>query len=332
MSSEKKFSQKAKIDGGTVRSLTEPRTPDPDPRTLYEEIISMYSYGMSERDIKAKLKKTYNLEVPSDLISRVTDELTEEVREWRNRPLEKSYSIVYLDALRVRNNMDGKSSLKNVYIALAVNIEGMKEVLGIWVAENDGVDFWTGVLAELKGRCVQDIFIACVEGLEGFHEAASSIYPDTRVQLCIHHMVRHSTRFVSYKDVVKVRADLRAIYAAEGVEEGLMALENFGKTWNDKYPIIYPLWQRHWDLLKGIYGCPPEIRRTVYTTNAIESMNRRLRKVIKKHSAFSTDEAIYKILYLAIRNVTEKWTMPVKGWKQTLNEFALEFGRDRVFL
>jgi transposase-like protein len=294
------------------------------------QIISMYSFGMADRGIKAHLEKTYSVEVSPDLISRVTNAVIDEVREWQNRALERTYAIVYLDALRVKGKMDGKGCLKSVYTALAVNFEGKKEVLGLWIAENEGAKFWMSVLTELKNRGLKDILIACMDGLTGFPEAVRCVYPDTRIQLCIVHMVRNSTKFVSYKDLKKVCADLKAVYSASGEEAGHDALEDFGKTWNGKYPMIYQSWQRHWDDLSEFFKYPPEIRRVIYTTNAIESMNYQLRKVTKNRSTFSTDDAIFKLLYLAIRNASEKWTMPIRDWGQVLNQFAIEFGKERV--
>jgi len=295
-----------------------------------DQIISMYSRGMSDREIQGHLEEIYNIEVSPDLISRVTNAVLDEVKEWQNRPLEKSYPILYLDALRVKGKMDGKSCMKSVYMALAVDFEGKKEVLGLWIAESEGAKFWMGVLAELKNRGVQDILIACMDGLTGFPEAVRSVYPNTRVQLCIVHMVRNSTKFVSYKDLKKVCADLKTIYSANNEEAGHDALEDFGKKWNDKYPMIYQSWQRHWEDLSEFFKYPPEIRRAIYTTNAVESLNYQLRKVTKNRSTFSTDDAILKILYLAIRNASKKWTMPIREWGQALNQFAIEFGKERV--
>jgi len=295
-----------------------------------DQIISMYARGMSDREIQGHLEEIYNIEASPDLISRVTNAVLDEVKEWQNRPLEKSYPIVYLDALRVRGREDGKSRMKSVYIALAVNFEGKKEVLGLWIAENEGAKFWMGVLTELKNRGVQDILIACMDGLTGFPEAVRSVYPNTRVQLCIVHMVRNSTKFVSYKDLKKVCADLKTVYSANSEEAGRDALEDFGKKWNDKYPVIYQSWQRRWEDLNEFFKYPPEIRRAIYTTNAVESLNYQLRKVTKNRSTFSTDDAILKILYLAIRNACKKWTMPIREWGQALNQFAIEFGKERV--
>jgi len=295
-----------------------------------DQIISMYSFGMSDRDIKSHLEKIYNVEVSPDLISRVTNAVLEEVREWQNRPLEKSYAIVYLDALRVKGREDGKSCMKSVYVVLGVNFEGKKEVLGLWIAESEGSKFWMAVLTEIRNRGVQDILIACMDGLSGFPEAVRSIFPNTRVQLCIVHMVRNSTKFVSYKDLKKVCADLKTIYSANTETAGRDALEDFGKIWNEKYPVIYKSWDSHWDDLSEFFKYPPEIRRAIYTTNAIESLNYQLRKVTKNRSSFSTDDAILKILYLAILNASKKWTMPIRDWGQALNQFAIEFGKERV--
>jgi len=295
-----------------------------------DQIISMYSFGMTDRDIKAHLEKIYNVEVSPDLISRVTNAVMDEVREWQNRPLDKTYMIVYLDALRVNGREDGKSCKKSVYIALGVNIEGKKEVLGIWIAENEGAKFWMGILTELKNRGVKDILFACMDGLSGFPEAVRSVFPDTRVQLCIIHMLRNSIKFVSYKDVKKVCADLKAVYSAATESAAREALEEFGNTWNKKYPMIYKSWDHHWEDLNEFFKYPFEIRRAIYTTNAVESLNYQLRKVTKNRSSFPTDDAILKIIYLAIRNASEKWTMPIREWGQALNQFAIEFGKERV--
>jgi transposase-like protein len=295
-----------------------------------DQIISMYARGMSDREIQGHLEEIYNIEVSPDLISRVTHAVLEEVREWQNRPLEKTYPILYLDALRVRGREDGKSCLKSVYIALGVNFDGQKEVLGLWIAETEGAKFWMGILTELRNRGLHDIFIACMDGLTGFPEAVRAVYPDTNIQLCIVHMVRNSTKFVPYKDKKKVCADLKTIYSANTEETARDALEEFGKKWNDKYEMIYNSWDRHWPDLVEFFKYPPQIRKAIYTTNAIESLNYQLRKVIKNRSSFSTDDAILKILFLAIRNASKKWTMPIRDWGQALSQFAILFGKERV--
>jgi len=295
-----------------------------------DQIISMYSFGMSDKQIKEHLEKVYNIDVSPDLISRVTNEVLDEVKEWQNRPLEKSYAIVYLDALRVKSRENGKSCNKSVYIVLGVNFEGKKEVLGLWIAENEGSKFWMGVLTQLKNRGLEDILIACMDGLTGFPDALRAIYPQTRIQLCIVHMVRNSTKFVSWKDLKKLCSDLKAIYSANTEESGLDALEEFGKKWNEKYPMIHQSWERNWNDLSEFFKYPSGIRKAIYTTNAIESLNFSLRKVIKNKLIFVNDDAILKILYLAIRNASEKWTMPIRDWGQALNQFAIEFGKERV--
>jgi transposase-like protein len=295
-----------------------------------DQVISMYSFGMTNRDIKSHLEKIYNVEVSPELISRVTDGVMEEVKEWQNRQLDKSYAILYLDALRVKSKQDGKSCTKSVYVALGVNFEGKKEVLGLWIAENEGAKFWMGILNELKNRGLEDILIACMDGLSGFPEAVRSVYPDTHVQLCIVHMVRNSTKFVSYKDLKKICVDLKAVYTAASEEAGRDALEEFGKIWNPKYPMIYQSWDTHWHDLAEFFKYPPDIRRAIYTTNAIESLNYQLRKVTKNRSTFINDDAIFKIMYLAIRNASEKWTMPIRNWGMALNQFAIFFGKERV--
>jgi transposase-like protein len=294
------------------------------------QVISMYASGMTDRKIKEHIERVYNVDVSADMISRITDAVIDEVREWQNRPLEKSYAIVYLDALRIKSRQDGKSCMKSVYLALGVNFEGHKEVFGLWLAENEGAKFWMGVLTEIKNRGVQDILIACMDGLSGFPEAVRSIYPNTRIQLCIVHMVRNSTKFVSYKDLKKLCVDLKLIYSAPTEKAGHEALEGFGQKWNDKYPMIYKSWENHWEDLIEFYKYPQGIRKAIYTTNALESLNFQLRQVTKNRLIFPTDDAIYKILYLAIQNASRKWTMPIHDWGQALNQFAIEFGIERV--
>ena len=270
-----------------------------------DQIISMYSFGMTDRDIKSHLEQIYNVEVSPDLISRVTNAVMDEVREWQNRPLEKSYAIMYLDALRVKSREDGKSCIKSVYVALGVNFEGQKEVLGLWVAENEGAKFWMGVLSQMKNRGLEDILIACMDGLTGFPEALRAVYPQTRVQLCIVHMIRNSARFVSYKDVKKLCADLKMVYSAPDEKAGIAALEDFGKRWDEKYPMIYQSWKQHWENLSEFFKYPPEIRRAIYTTNAIESLNYQLRKVTKNRLTFVNDDAIPRVCHLCVLKKVE---------------------------
>jgi len=296
-----------------------------------DQIISLYSRGMTTRDIQAHLSEIYGVDVSPELISRVTDAVHDDVRAWRTRPLERTYPIVYLDALRVNSRQNGKNENKALYLALGINMDGRKEALGFYLSETEGAKFWMSVLTDLKNRGVEDIFIACMDGLTGFPDAVRAVYPKTKVQLCIVHMVRNSTKYVSYKDLKEVCRDLKQIYSAVNEEEALEALDDFGKKWNGKYPMIQRSWETHWNDLSEFFKYPEEIRRVIYTTNAIESLNASLRKVTKNRAAFPDDEAIIKIMYLAISKAAKKWTMPIRNWGQALNQFAILFEADRVF-
>ena len=295
-----------------------------------DQIISLYSRGMTTRDIQAHLNEIYGVDVSPELISKVTDAVLEDVKSWRIRTLDSIYPIVYLDALCIKSRQNGKNENKALYLALGINMEGRKEVLGFYLSENEGAKFWLGVLTDLKNRGVEDIFIACMDGLTGFPDAVRAVYPKTKVQLCIVHMVRSSTKYVSYKDLKAVCHDLKQIYTALNEEEALEALEDFGKNWNSKYPMIQRSWEAHWDDLNEFFAYPEDIRRVIYTTNAIESLNASLRKVTKNRAAFPDDEAIMKIMYLAIQKTAKKWTMPIRNWGLALNQFAILLGADRV--
>lgn len=298
-----------------------------------EQIIALYSSGMTVRDIQAHLQDIYGVEVSPELVSRVTDSILTEVREWRNRPLSPVYPVVYLDALRVNSRESGKNQNKALYIALGINMEGHKEVLGFYLSETEGAKFWMGVLTDLKNRGVDDIFIACMDGLTGFPDAVRAVFPKTKIQLCIVHMVRNSTKFVSYKDLKAICKDLKKIYTASTEEEALLSLGDFGEAWNSKYPMIHKSWEAHWDDLNEFFSYPEEIRRVIYTTNAIESLNFSLRKVTKNRAAFPTDESIYKIMYLAINKASKKWTMPIRNWGVALNQFSILFeGRVKLLV
>ena len=296
-----------------------------------EQIISLYSRGMTTRDIQSHLKEIYDVDVSPELISNVTDAVHEDVRSWRTRPLESMYPIVYLDAVRVKSRGSGKSVNKALYIALAITMEGRKEVLGFYLSDTEGAKFWMGVLTDLRNRGVQDILIACMDGLTGFPDAVRAVFPQTRIQLCIVHMVRNSTKYVSYKDLKAVCRDLKRIYSAPSEDEALLALDDFGAAWDSKYPMIRRSWESHWNDLNEFFQYPAEIRRVIYTTNAIESLNYSLRKVTKNRSAFPDDDSIYKIMYLAIGKASQKWTQPIRNWGLALNQFSIVFG-DRVKL
>jgi putative transposase len=296
---------------------------------LDEKIIALYARGMSTRDIQAHLQELYGVELSPTLISHVTASVLEEVQAWQNRPLEAVYPIVYLDALVVKVRDNGHVRNKAVHLALGVTVEGHKELLGLWIAPTEGAKFWLQVLTELKNRGVQDIFIACVDGLKGFPEAIEATFPRTQVQLCIVHMVRNALRFVSWKERRAVAADLKKIYRAPTRAAAEQALLEFAETWDAKYPTISRSWSDNWERLTPFFAFPAEIRRVIYTTNAVEAVNRSLRKVLKTRGALPSDEALLKLLFLALRNICRKWTMPVPHWKAALNQFAILF-EDRL--
>jgi putative transposase len=290
-----------------------------------DKIISMYARGMTTRDIQAHLEEIYGIEVSPTLVSQVTQAVTEEVALWQNRPLDEAYPIVYLDAVRVKVRHDGRVINKAVYLAIAVTFNGVKEVLGMWTAETEGAKFWLSVVTELKNRGVKDIFIACVDGLKGFPEAIETVFPETQVQLCIVHMVRHSLNYVSWKQRKEVADDLKTIYQATNLQQAEASLEQFEAKWNATHPTIGKSWRRNWERIIPLFSYPPEIRKAIYTTNAIESLNMSLRKVTKNRGSFPNDEAMLKLLYLALRNIAKKWTMPIRDWKSALNQFTIIF-------
>ncbi len=290
-----------------------------------DKIISMYARGMTCREIKAHLQEVYGVDVSPDMISIVTDAVINEVRAWQSRPLDPLYPILYLDALQVKVKDQGRVSNTAIYLAIGVNMSGIKEVLGMWASENEGAKFWLSIITELKNRGVKDIFIACVDGLKGFPEAIETIYPKTQVQLCLVHLVRFSLAYVSYKDRKAVAADLKLIYRAATIEEAEHKLTEFAQMWDARYPSIAKSWKANWARIVPMFGFPEDIRRAVYTTNAIESLNMSLRKVIKTRASFPNDEAAFKLLYLALRNIAKKWTMPIPHWSQAMNAFSIIF-------
>ena len=290
-----------------------------------EKIISMYARGMTTRDIQAHLEELYGVEVSPGLISDVTDSVINEVKEWQIRPLDDVYAIVYLDATIIKVRSEGRVIKKSVYLAIGINLEGLKDVLGIWLEETEGAKFWLKVMTEIKNRGVKDIFIACVDGLKGFPDAIEAVFPKTEVQLCIVHMVRNSLRFVSWKDRKKVAGDLKSVYRAATEEQVRMHLVEFADQWDSKYPMISKSWQSNWQRVIPFFAYPEEIRKIIYTTNAIESMNNTLKKTIKNRASFPNDEAVLKLLYLSLKNIIKKWTMPIRNWGTALNQFAIMF-------
>jgi len=290
-----------------------------------DKVISLYARGMTTREIQGHLEEIYGIDVSPTLISNITDAVIDEVKAWQSRPLESVYPIVYLDAIVVKSRQDGRIRNKSVYLALGVNLDGHKELLGLWIANSEGAKFWLNIITELKNRGVNDIIIACVDGLKGFPEAIETVFPQTQVQLCIVHMVRNSLKYVSWKDRKKIAADLKKIYASATVGEAEIQLEEFCKIWDEKYPTISQSWRRHWENVIPFFDYPEDIRKVIYTTNAVEALNRTLRKIIKNRGSFPTDESIYKLLYLALRKASKKWTMPIRNWNAAINRFAIEY-------
>jgi putative transposase len=294
-----------------------------------DKILSLYARGMTVREIQGHLEEIYGVEVSSSLISSVTEAVMEEVKIWQSRPLDALYPIVYLDCIHVKVRDNGTVRTKAVYLALGIKLDGEKELLGLWIAQTEGAKFWLQVVTELKNRGVNDIFIACVDGLKGFPEAIEAVFPKTIVQLCIVHLVRNSLNFVGWKKRKEVAADLRAIYTATTADEAERLLAEFEAKWDQDYPSISQIWRRNWARVIPFFDYPPEIRRVIYTTNAIESMNMSLRKVTKNRASFPSDEAVMKLFYLAIQNISKKWTMPIRDWKGALNRFSILF-EDRI--
>ena len=294
-----------------------------------DQILALYARGMSTRDIVAAFKEMYDADVSAALISKVTDRVLDTVTEWQSRPVDAVYPIVYLDCIVLKIRQNKRVINKSMYLALGINMEGQKELLGLWLAETEGAKFWLSVLTELKNRGLQDILIACVDGLKGFPEAIAAEYPQTKIQLCIVHMVRNSLKYVSWKDYKAITADLKQIYKASTEDAALLELERFGEKWDEQYPQISKSWHNHWPNLITLFEYPPDIRRVIYTTNAIESLNSVIRKATKQRKVFPTDDSAMKVVYLAIQSAAKKWTMPIRNWKPALNRFMIDFG-DRL--
>lgn len=290
-----------------------------------DKILSLYAKGMTTRDIVSLFKEMYDADVSPTLISKVTNAVIERVIEWQSRPLEPIYPIVYLDCIVVKIRQDKQVINKAIYLALGVNLEGYKELLGMWISENEGAKFWLNVMTELQNRGIKDILIACIDGLKGFAEAINAVFPSTKIQLCIVHMVRNSVKYVPWKDYKAVSADLKLIYQSVTEEEALLALEQFAERWDEKYPQISRSWNAHWHNLNTLFSYPSDIRKAIYTTNAIESLNSVIRKAVKKRKLFPSDESAKKVVYLAIMDASKKWTMPIRDWRPALNRFMIEF-------
>jgi len=289
------------------------------------KILSMYARGMTVREIQEHLSELYGTEVSPSLISAVTDAVVDEVTKWQARALDPIWPVIYLDAIVLKVREQGLVRNKHVYLALGISLEGKKEVLGMWLETTEGAKFWLKVIAELKNRGVADVFIICCDGLKGFPEAIEAVFPQTIVQTCIVHLIRSSTRFVAYVNRKKLCADLRQAYAADTEDGALAALTAFEKTWGERYPMVAQAWRSNWERVRPFFAFPREVRKLIYTTNAIESLNSTLRKVVRVRGHFPNDDAAVKLLYLAIRNIEKKWTRQPQYWNRALNQFAIMF-------
>ena len=290
-----------------------------------DKVLALYARGLTTRDIQGHLEEMYDSEVSPALISAVTDAVLEEVTTWQNRPLEAVYPIVYLDAIHLKMRHSGQVKNQAVYLALGINLEGYKELLGLWIGEHEGAKFWLNVLTQLKNRGVQDILIACVDGLTGFPDAIETAYPKAQVQLCLVHMVRNSLKYVSWKERKAVAADLKTIYSAPNVEAAEESLAAFEAKYQDRFPQIARSWRSCWMNIIPFFDYPPEIRKVIYTTNAIESMNSQLRKVTRNRGSFPTADSVRKVIYLAMQRISKKWKRPIKDWVAALNHFCIVF-------
>lgn len=288
-------------------------------------IISLYTRGMTTTEIQEHVQEIYGVALSIELISSITDAVMDEVKAWQARPLNAVYPIVYLDAIVVKARANGHVGKRVIYLVVGVNLDGYKEILGFWACESEGAKFWTGVLNDLRNRGVQDILIACVDGLKGFPEAIQAVFPRTEVQLCIVHLIRSSTRQVAFKEMKEVAADLQPIYTAPTAEAAEIALDDFDKKWGQKYPMIARSWRNVWANVVPFFKFPPEIRRVIYTTNVIESVNSSIRHITNNRALFPNDESVFKLLYLALTNAARKWTMPIRDWRPALQQFAILF-------
>jgi putative transposase len=292
---------------------------------IEQKILSMYSKGMSQRDIEDNIREIYGSEVSQSLISKITDKILPEVNEWQNRPLEMIYPIVYFDGIVFKSRKDNQIINKCVYSLLGIDMDGQKEILGCWLSENEGASFYAGICSDLKKRGVTDIFVACHDNLKGLSEAINAVFPKTKQQLCIVHQIRSSTKFVPYKDRKAVCADLKKIYGAVNLDDAEYALEEFRESWDKKYPSITKSWDANWSELITFFEFPQEIRHLIYTTNAVEAYHRQLRKFTKTKAILPTDDAIRKVVYLSVREITKKWTMPARDWGMAYSQIMIFF-------
>lgn len=300
-----------------------------DISSIEDQVLSMYAKGMTTRDIRDHLQDVYGVDASAEMISHMTDRILPIAKEWQNRPLERKYAVVFMDAVHFYVRQDNQTIKKAVYVAIGIKLDGSKEVLGMWVGGNESAKYWLGVLNEIKNRGVQDIMIVSVDGLTGFVDAIGAVFPKAEIQRCIVHQIRYTTKFVSYKDIKPFMKDLKGVYQADTEELALSALDALEEKWGKKYPSSIASWRNNWPQLSTYFKYPTEIRKVIYTTNSIENYNRQLRKVTKTRTVFPTDDALFKLLYLAMMDITKKWTGRVWNWGQTLDQFCIYFG-DRI--
>lgn len=292
---------------------------------MEEKILGLYAAGMSQRDIAEQIKQLYDVEISPELVTKISDKIIPQLNEWQNRPLEAVYPFVFMDAIHYKIRDSHQIITKAAYVVLGVNLDGYKEILGLWIGENESSKFWLGVLNELKSRGIQDVYLFCVDGLNGFREAIGAVYPQATIQRCIIHQIRASMRYVNYKDMKQFASDLKAIYNSVTEEAALDNLLEFKAKWGKKYPAAIKSWENNWDILSTFYVYPPEIRRIIYTTNIIEGLHRQFRKVTKTKAAFPSDDSLRKMLYLASNNIIKKWTQRYRNWDLVLNHLSILF-------
>lgn len=291
-----------------------------------EKVLSMYARGMSTRDIQCHIEEIYGCSLSPAAISHITEKVVEAAKEWQVRPLEKVYPIAYFDAIHFKVKEQGKVVSKAAYTCLAIDLEGKKEILGLWIGESEGAKFWLNIFTELKNRGVEDIFIACVDGLKGMADAIHAVFPETSIQLCVIHLIRNSIKYLPHKHTKEYMGDLKPVYKAVTQQEAERHLEKLQEKWEKKYPLAVRPWVTQWENIKTYFQFPEEIRKIIYTTNAVESLHRQFRKVTKNRGAFPSDESLLKLLYLTVTNLSKSWSMPVKGWKNALSQFAIIYG------
>lgn len=297
---------------------------------MEEKILALYSCGMSQRDISEQIKNLYDVEISPELVSKISEKIMPEVTAWQNRPLNSIYPFVFMDAIHYKVKENHQYVTKAAYVVLGINMDGCKDILGIWIGEHESAKFWLNVLNDLKNRGVQSVYVFCVDGLTGFCEAISSVYPKAQIQRCIIHQIRSSTKFVSYKDIKKLMADLKTVYQAINEDEALNNLMKFKETWGKTYPSCVKSWEENWDILSTFFAYPAEVRRIIYTTNIIEGLNRQFRSITKTKPSFTNDDSLRKMLYLASKKIVEHWTARCRNWDQVLNQLDIMFSEQKV--